>query len=140
MPTRCAGLPMLVPRRAMTIQMIADVWERGSVMIRTHRKLGSGEGSEGLPVASPAAVSSNELAAEILEGLAERLGRGRGSVKRIAAYRKAAAAIRSSPYSIDELWNRGDGHALTAIAGVTPAVAQVLTELITSKRIPIGSE
>lgn len=108
-------------------------------MVRTHRKLGNGDGSQGIPVASPVAVSSNELAAEILEGLAEHLSRGRGSVKRIAAYRRAAEAIRQSPYSIDELWNRGDGHALTAIAGVTPAVAQILTELITSKRIPIGS-
>ena len=109
-------------------------------MVHTHRTPGNGDRSEGLPTVPAAAVSSNELAAEILEGLAERLGRGRGSVKRIAAYRRAAEAIRKSPYSIDELWNRGDGHALTAIAGVTPAVAQVLTELITSKRIPIGSE
>ena len=107
-------------------------------MIRTHRKLRNGASSDERRVASSAA-NSNELAAEILESLADRLRQGRGSVKRIAAYRKAADAIRRSPHSIDELWNRGDGHALTAIPGVTPAVAQVLTELITSKRIPIGS-
>lgn len=107
--------------------------------MRTHRKLRNGAKQEEGPVVSPAPGNSNELAAEILESLAERLRHGRGSVKRIAAYRKAAAAIRHSAHSIDELWNRGDGHALTSIPGVTPAVAQVLTELITSKRIPIGS-
>lgn len=108
-------------------------------MIRTHRKLRNGTSSDEAGVAPRAASSSNELAADILESLAERLSHGRGSAKRIAAYRKAADAIRRSSYTIDELWNRGDGHALTAIPGVTPAVAQVLTELITSKRIPIGS-
>lgn len=107
-------------------------------MIKTHRKLRDGAGS-GEAELAPVRSNSNEVAAEILEGLAERLRHGRGSVKRIAAYRKAADAIRRSPRSIDELWNRGDGHALTEIAGVTPAVAQVLTELITSKRIPIAS-
>lgn len=104
-------------------------------MIRTHSKRRNGAGPhETAPIRS----SSNELAAELLEALAERLRRGRGSVKRIAAYRKAADAIRHSSRSIDELWNRADGHALTEISGVTPAVAQVLTELITSKRIPIA--
>lgn len=108
-------------------------------MVRIDRNFDNGAEADEARVASAATTSSNELAAEMLEALAEHLGRGRGSVKRIAAYRKAAEAIRESPYSIDELWNRGDGHALTAIHGVTPAVAQVLTELITSKRIPIGS-
>jgi DNA polymerase/3'-5' exonuclease PolX len=110
-------------------------------VIRTHRKFRNGAGSEEASAAPPRhASSSNELAADILESLAERLSQGRGSAKRIAAYRKAADAIRRSSYTLDELWNRGDGHALTAIPGVTPAVAQVLTELITSKRIPIGSD
>ena len=108
-------------------------------MIRTHRKLRNGASSEEGRVLSSGPSSSNELAADILESLAERLRHGRGSIKRIAAYRKAADAIRRSETSIDDLWNRGDGHALTSIPGVTPAVAQVLTELITSKRIPIGS-
>ena len=107
-------------------------------MIRTQRKFRNGTGP-GEAELAPARVSSNELAADMLEALAERLRHGRGSVKRIAAYRKAADAIRHSPRSIDELWNRRDGHGLTEIVGVTPAVAQVLTELITSKRIPIAS-
>lgn len=108
-------------------------------MIRTHRKFRNGAGSDEASVAPRAASTANEVAADILESLAERLRHGRGSAKRIAAYLKAADAIRRSSYSIEELWSRGDGHALTAIPGVTPAVAQVLTELITSKRIPIGS-
>ena len=87
---------------------------------------------------SPRRRRSNELAADILDGLAERLVHGRGSVKRIAAYRRAATAIRLSSASLDQLWNRGDGHALTQIEGVTPAIAQILAELITSKRIPIA--
>lgn len=108
-------------------------------MIRTHSKRRNGAGPGEAHDATSARLSSNEIAAELLEALAERLRRGRGSVKRIAAYRKAADAIRNSSRSIDELWHRGDGHALTEIAGVTPAVAQVLTELITTKRIPIAS-
>lgn len=109
-------------------------------MIRTHRKLRNGATSNEGRTAPPARSTSNELAAEMLESLAERLRHGRGSIKRIAAYVKAAEAIRNSPYSIDELWNRGDGHALTVIHGVTPAIAKVLTELITSKRIPVGPD
>ena len=106
-------------------------------MTRTRFKHRNGAGpNEGRVPPRP---SSNELAAQMLEALAERLRHGRGSIKRIAAYKKAADAIRHSSRSIDELWNRGDGHALTQIVGVTPAIAQVLSELITSKRIPIVS-
>jgi DNA polymerase/3'-5' exonuclease PolX len=107
-------------------------------VIRTHRNFRNNAGSDESSVSPRAANSANEVAAEVLESLAERLRHGRGSAKRIAAYRKAADAIRHSSYSIEDLWSRGDGHALTAIPGVTPAVAQVLAELITSKRIPIG--
>ena len=108
-------------------------------MILTHSKRRNGAGPGEHRLAQPARPSSNEIAADMLDVLAERLRHGRGSVKRVAAYRKAAEAIRRSPTSVDELWNRGDGHALTQIVGVTPAIAQVLTELITSKRIPIAS-
>lgn len=108
-------------------------------MIRTHRKFRNDAGSDDSRATPRAASNANEVAAEILEGLAERLRNSRGSAKRIAGYLKAADAIRRSSYSIEDLWNRGDGHALTAIPGVTATIAQVLTELITSKRIPIGS-
>lgn len=107
-------------------------------MIRTHRKFRNDAGSDDSRATPRAASNANEVAAEILEGLAERLRNSRGSAKRIAGYLKAAAAIRRSSDAIEELWHRGDGHALTTIPGVTPAVAQVLAELITSKRIPIG--
>ena len=126
-------------RPTAMIHLFANADQRRQAVIRTHRKLRNGASSEEGQVLSSGPSSSNELAADILESLAERLRHGRGSIKRIAAYRKAADAIRRSEISIDDLWNRGDGHALTSIPGVTPAVAQVLTELITSKRIPIGS-
>lgn len=107
-------------------------------MIDTHNHVRDDSGFDEANFESPKRRRSNELAADILDGLADRLVHGRGSVKRIAAYRRAASAIRSSSVSLDQLWNRGDGHALTQIEGVTPAVAQILSELITSKRIPIA--
>ncbi|HSQ28795.1 MAG TPA: helix-hairpin-helix domain-containing protein [Gemmatimonadaceae bacterium] len=107
-------------------------------MIDAHNHVRDGSDVDEVQIGSPTRRRSNELAADILDGLADRLVHGRGSAKRIAAYRHAASAIRLSSLSLDQLWNRGDGHALTQIEGVTPAVAQILSELITSKRIPIA--
>jgi DNA polymerase/3'-5' exonuclease PolX len=107
-------------------------------VIDAHNHVRDGSDFDEMKIGSPTRRRSNELAADILDGLAEHLARGRGSTKRIAAYRRAASAIRLSSLSLDQLWNRGDGHALTQIEGVTPAVAQILSELITSKRLPIA--
>jgi DNA polymerase/3'-5' exonuclease PolX len=107
-------------------------------VIDTHNHVSDGSEFGDKELGTPRRRRSNELAADILDGLAERLAHGRGSTKRIAAYRRAASAIRLSALSLDQLWNRGGSHALTQIEGVTPAIGQILAELITSKRLPIA--
>ncbi len=78
---------------------------------------------------------ANERAADALDALAKRFPPGHGNRKRVAAYRNAAESLRTTEHDIVDLWKRGDGRALTTISGVTPAIAQMLAELIASKRL-----
>lgn len=78
----------------------------------------------------------NVTAAEWLERLADDLElQEPGLVRRIGAYKLAAAALRNSSLRLETLWNEGRESALTQIEHVTPAIAQLLGELITTKRI-----
>jgi DNA polymerase/3'-5' exonuclease PolX len=86
---------------------------------------------------SPDPISPvNVTAAEWLERLADDLELQEPSlVRRITAYKLAAAALRKSPLRMETLWSAGREGALTQIEHVTPAIAQLLGELITTKRI-----
>lgn len=78
----------------------------------------------------------NLAAAEWLERLADDLEvEEPGLVRRITAYKLAATAVRNSPLRVDELWIAGREPSLTRIEHVTPAIAQLIGELITTKRI-----
>lgn len=86
----------------------------------------------------PRISSVNLAAAEWLERLADDFElREPSLVRRIAAYRLAARALRDSPLRVEELWSRGRERALTRIEHLTPAIAQVVAELISTKRIAL---
>jgi DNA polymerase/3'-5' exonuclease PolX len=86
---------------------------------------------------------TNESAARLLEQIADELaGEASRPSRRVAAYRQAAEGLRASSLSVDELWRAGSDRALTRIRGVTPAIAQVVGNLIATKRIslPVRAE
>ena len=77
-------------------------------------------------------------AAKWLERLADDLALQEPCLaRRIAAYRLAAAALRESPLRIEDLWGEGREAALTRIENVTPAIARVVGELFTTRRIAL---
>lgn len=78
----------------------------------------------------------NAAAAEWLERLADDLELQEPSlVRRITAYKLAAGSLRESPLRVEELWSAGRERSLTQIEHVTPVIAQLLGELIATKRI-----
>ena len=92
--------------------------------------------SESEPTRRARISAVNIAAAEWLECLADDLAvQAPSLVRRIAAYRLAAGALRESPLRVEELWSEGRERALTRIDHLTPAIAQVVGELISMKRI-----
>lgn len=80
----------------------------------------------------------NAAVAEQLEQMASGLEQERPiPTRRIAAYRRAAAALRTTSLRVDELWRAGRDRALSEIPGVTSAISQVIGDLIATKRIPL---
>ena len=80
----------------------------------------------------------NLAAAEWLERLAADLELEEPRVvRRIAAYKLAAGALRRSPLRVEDLWRAGREQSLTEIEHLTPAIARVVGELIATKRLAL---
>lgn len=81
-------------------------------------------------------ASTNAAAAALLEQIADDLRTEEPyPARRIAAYRRAAAAIRDTPLQVEDLWRSGRDTALASIPGVTTPVAHVIGDLIATKRL-----
>ena len=86
----------------------------------------------------PPISAVNFAAAEWLERLAADLELEEPRVvRRIAAYRLAAGALRRSPLRVEDLWRAGREQSLTQIEHLTPPIAQVVGELIATKRLAL---
>ena len=86
----------------------------------------------------PGISPANLRAAQWLERLADDLElREPRMGHHIAAYKLAAVALRASPLRVEDLWSAGRERALTQIEHVTPVIAKLLGELITTKQIEL---
>lgn len=83
-----------------------------------------------------AASAANATAAALLDQIADELGLERPlPVRRIAAYRQAAASLRETPLRLDDLWHQGRDRAITEIPHVTSAIAKMIGDLIATRAI-----
>lgn len=85
-----------------------------------------------------AASPANVTAAALLDAIADELQQEQPCPsRRIAAYRQAAASLRTTRLRLEVLWRRGGDRSITEIPDVTPAIARVIGDLIATKAVPL---
>ena len=75
--------------------------------------------------------------ASVLDEVADLLAAQHANAFRVAAYRRAADAIRSSPSVVAELVARGGGEALRTLRGVGPGLARAIAEIVATGRLAL---
>jgi hypothetical protein len=77
----------------------------------------------------------NADVARALDEVGDLLESQHANVFRVASYRRAAAAVRSSPRAVADLVARGGTEALRTLPGVGPRLAQAIAEIAATGRL-----